>query len=71
MQQRASQKTIDEYCTEHSLRKHPSILNNLTWNRHLQTPQDSYHAIAGKLQRLMECTFSMLKPNGEVAFLDH
>ena len=71
MQQKVSQKIINDYCTEHGLRKYPGILNNLTRNRHLQTPQDSYHAVAGKLQRLMECTFSILKPNGEVAFLDH
>ncbi|PKC56241.1 hypothetical protein RhiirA1_402281 [Rhizophagus irregularis] len=52
-------------------RKKPSILNQLTWNRHLQTPQDAYHSIAEKIQRLMECTFSMLKPSGEAAFLNY
>ncbi|PKB95143.1 hypothetical protein RhiirA5_437293 [Rhizophagus irregularis] len=71
IRQNASQKTINEYCTEHGLRKKPSILNQLTWNRHLQTPQDAYHSIAGKIQRLMECTFSMLKPSGEAAFLNY
>ena len=29
VQQRASQKMISEYCTEHSLRMRPSILNQL------------------------------------------
>jgi hypothetical protein len=71
VQQRASQKTISEYCTEHGLRTRPGILNQLIWNRHLQTPQDIYHAVAGKIHRLMECTFAMLKPSGEVIFLDY
>ncbi|CAB5192117.1 unnamed protein product [Rhizophagus irregularis] len=34
-------------------------------------PQDAYHAVAGKIQRLMECTFSILKPDGEVAFINY
>lgn len=71
IQQNASQKTISEYCTKYGLRKKPSILNQLTWNRHLQTPQDTYHAIAGKIQKLMECTFSILKPSGEATFLNY
>ncbi|PKY62791.1 hypothetical protein RhiirA4_432741, partial [Rhizophagus irregularis] len=71
VQESASQKTISKYCTKHGLRKHPSILDQLTWNRHLQVPQDAYHAVAGKIQRLMECTFSILKPDGEVAFINY
>lgn len=71
VQESASQKTISKYCTKHGLRKHPSILDQLTWNRHLQVPQDAYHAVAGKIQRLMECTFSLLKPDGEVAFINY
>ncbi|RIB04468.1 hypothetical protein C2G38_2222307 [Gigaspora rosea] len=54
IQRGALQKTVNDYCTEHGLSKHQSILNHLTRNQHLQTPQDAYHAIAGKLQRLMD-----------------
>jgi len=71
IQEGESQKIISEYCTENGLRTQPSILNQLTRDRHLQTPQDAYHAIAGKIQRFMECTFSILNPNGETAFLNY
>ncbi|RGB25881.1 hypothetical protein C1646_771141 [Rhizophagus diaphanus] len=71
VQESASQKTISKYCTKYSLRKHPSILDQLTWNRHLQVPQDAYHAVAEKIQRLMECTFLILKSDGEVAFINY
>src|SRR5581483_4077006 len=64
-----SQKVINDYCTEHGLSRHPSILNKLIRDRHLQTPQDAYHTVAGKVQRLMECTFSLLNPVGETTFL--
>lgn len=37
----------------------------------MQTPQDAYHAIAGKVQRLMECTFSLLNSSGEITFLNY
>lgn len=49
VQEGASQKTISKYCTKYGLRKHPSILNQLTWKHHLQVPQDAYHAVAGKI----------------------
>ncbi|CAG8857417.1 37201_t:CDS:1, partial [Gigaspora margarita] len=44
IQRGAPQKTVNDYCTEHGLSEHQSILNHLTRNRHLQTPQDAYHA---------------------------
>ncbi|CAB4445569.1 unnamed protein product [Rhizophagus irregularis] len=38
----------DQLCTEYGLRSLPSILDKLKRERHLQTPQDVYHATAGK-----------------------
>ncbi|CAG8855497.1 21792_t:CDS:1, partial [Gigaspora margarita] len=71
VQERASQKTINDYCTKHGLSVRSSILNQLTRNRHLQTPQDAYHAVAGKVQRLIDCTFSILSPIGKSTFLKY
>ncbi|GES72463.1 hypothetical protein GLOIN_2v1790940 [Rhizophagus clarus] len=53
-------------CTEFGLRTRPSILDRLLRERHLQTPQDVYHATAGKIGRLLKLTFletSSLKEN--------
>jgi hypothetical protein len=41
----------DQLCTEYGLRSLPSILDKLKRERHLQTPQDVYHATAGKIGR--------------------
>ncbi|CAG8848574.1 37503_t:CDS:2, partial [Gigaspora margarita] len=71
IQKGAPQKTVNDYCTEHGLTKRPSILNQLTRNRHLQTPQDAYHAIARKIQRLIDCTFSILNQRGKCTFLNY
>ncbi|GET61097.1 hypothetical protein GLOIN_2v1867050 [Rhizophagus irregularis DAOM 181602=DAOM 197198] len=43
-------------CTEFGLRTRPSILDRLLRERHLQTPQDVYHATAGKIGRLLKLT---------------
>ncbi|GET02364.1 hypothetical protein GLOIN_2v1776429 [Rhizophagus clarus] len=53
-------------CTEFGLKTRPSILDRLLRERHLQTPQDVYHATAGKIGRLLKLTFletSSLKEN--------
>ena len=46
----------DQLCTEYGLRSLPSILDKLKRERHLQTPQDVYHATAGKIGRLLKLT---------------
>ncbi|GES86130.1 hypothetical protein GLOIN_2v1790377 [Rhizophagus clarus] len=53
-------------CTEFGLKTRPSILDRLLRERHLQTPQDVYHATAGKIGQLLKLTFletSSLKEN--------
>ena len=37
-------------CTEYGLRSNPSVLDKLKRERHLQNPQDIYHATAGKIE---------------------
>ncbi|GET60726.1 hypothetical protein GLOIN_2v1790377 [Rhizophagus irregularis DAOM 181602=DAOM 197198] len=46
-------------CTEFGLRTRPSILDRLLRERHLQTPQDVYHATAGKIGRLLKLTYDL------------
>ncbi|GBB98795.1 hypothetical protein RclHR1_33220001 [Rhizophagus clarus] len=46
-------------CTEFELRTRPSILDRLLRERHLQTPQDVYHATAGKIGRLLKLTYDL------------
>ncbi|UZO19144.1 uncharacterized protein OCT59_010444 [Rhizophagus irregularis] len=46
----------DQLCTEYGLRSLPSILDKLKRERHLQTPQDVYHATAGKIGWLLKLT---------------
>ncbi|CAG8786928.1 845_t:CDS:2, partial [Cetraspora pellucida] len=40
-------------------------------DHHLQTPQDVYHAVASKIQRLLECTLNLLNENGKNQFLKY
>lgn len=44
-------------CSNFGLRAEPSILDRLLRERHLQTPQDVYHATAGKIGRLLKLTY--------------
>ena len=45
------------------------ILDLLQRERHLQSPQDIYHLIAGKTLKLLRLTIAMLSPEGEQKFL--
>ncbi|CAG8670117.1 32196_t:CDS:2 [Gigaspora margarita] len=45
------------------------VLDKLYWNRHLQTPQDAYHALASKAAHFLDITFRCLNTNREVAWL--
>jgi hypothetical protein len=49
----------------------PSPLDCLMWNRHLQTPQDAYHSMAGKARTLMDITFNLFNQSGEKAWDIH
>ncbi|GES79416.1 hypothetical protein GLOIN_2v1790377 [Rhizophagus clarus] len=52
-------------CTEFGLRTRSSILDRLLRERHLQTPQDVYHATAGKIGRLLKLTCELFSQKGE------
>ncbi|CAG8777285.1 6721_t:CDS:1, partial [Cetraspora pellucida] len=49
----------------------PGPLSILNWDRHVQSPQDAYHSMAGKMRTLLEATFNAFNLNGENAFLKH
>ncbi|CAG8803962.1 9290_t:CDS:1, partial [Gigaspora rosea] len=40
-------------------------LDSILHNRHQHTPQDAYHAVAGKIARLLDCTCLILTDQGE------
>ena len=56
-------------CTEYGLRPLPSVLDKLKRERHLQTPQDIYHATAGKIGRLLKSTCELFSQEGEDNFI--
>ncbi|GES98548.1 hypothetical protein GLOIN_2v1487024 [Rhizophagus clarus] len=56
-------------CTEFGLRTRPSILDRLLRERHLQTPQDVYHATAGKIGQLLKLTCKLFSQKGEDEFI--
>lgn len=58
-----------ELCTEYGLRPLPSILDKLKREKHLQTPQDIYHATAGKIGRLLKLTCELFSREGEDDFI--
>lgn len=55
--------------SEYGIRIKQSILNELKFERHLQIPQDIYHATAGKIGRLLKITVNLLSQKGESEFL--
>ena len=59
----------DQLCTEYGLRSLPSILDKLKRERHLQTPQDVYHATAEKIGRLLKLTCELFSREGEDNFI--
>jgi hypothetical protein len=59
----------DQLCTEYGLRPLPNILDKLKRERHLQTPQDIYHATAGKIGRLLKLTCELFSREGEDEFV--
>jgi len=61
--------TKAQLCTEYGLRLKPSILDELKRDRHLQNPQDVYHATAGKIGRLLKLTCELFSKEGETDFI--
>jgi len=54
---------------KYGLRLQPSILDKLKRERHLQNPQDIYHATAGKIGRLLGLTCKLFSREGENDFI--
>jgi hypothetical protein len=59
----------ERLCTKYGLRLRPSILDKLKRDRHLQSPQDAYHATAGKIGRLLRLTCELFSREGENDFI--
>jgi hypothetical protein len=55
--------------TKYGLKLQPSTLDKLKRERHLQTPQDVYHAVAGKIKCLLRLTCELFSQEGEKDFL--
>ena len=61
----------NNFTRRHGLQSKPGVLSSLLRDRHLQTPQDAYHAVAGKIQRLLECTLNLLNDSGKKQLLEY
>ncbi|PKC57949.1 hypothetical protein RhiirA1_471715 [Rhizophagus irregularis] len=59
----------NQLCIQYGLRAKPNILDRLLRERHLQTPQDVYHATAGKIGRLLKLTCELFSQEGENEFI--
>ncbi|KAF0483284.1 hypothetical protein F8M41_023228 [Gigaspora margarita] len=57
-----------QFASQYGLSKKP-VFDKLYWNRHLQIPQDAYHALASKAAHLLDITLRYLNTNGKVAWL--
>ena len=68
-----SQETISsrqkQFCIKYGLRSQPCILDMLKREKHLQTPQDVYHATVGKIGRLLKLTCELFSQEGEDEFV--
>ncbi|CAG8817884.1 15136_t:CDS:2 [Gigaspora margarita] len=60
-----SSNAKSRFCSQYGLRSLPGPLDLLLHDHHLHTPQDAYHAVAGKIARLLDCTCSILTAYGE------
>ncbi len=59
----------NQLCTEYGLRPLPSTLDKLKREKHLQTPQNIYHATTGKIGRLLKLTCELFSREGEDDFI--
>jgi hypothetical protein len=58
-----SEKKI--FATKYGLSIETSPLSSLQYNAFIQTPQDPYHAVSGKIARLLDSTLQILSENGK------
>jgi hypothetical protein len=63
--QQTSKNAKTRLCSQYGLRLLPGPLDPIIHDRHLHIPQDAYHAISGKVARLLDCTCSILTTYGE------
>jgi hypothetical protein len=54
---------------KYGLHHNVPILKQLIWDQHLQTPQDIYHATAGKIMRLLKLTVNLFSHEGQKEFI--
>jgi hypothetical protein len=59
----------NEIAKEYGLRNLLPALDQLIRERHLQSPQDIFHIMAGKTLKLLKLTIVMLSPEGEQSFI--
>jgi hypothetical protein len=57
------------FAKEHGLCIKPNVLDQLFRDRHTQTPQDAFHAVAGLGGRLLNITLESFTRDGEANFL--
>jgi len=57
--------TRSRLATEYGLRLYPSPFDTLLRDRHINTPHDPYHAIGGKILKLLDVTMGLLLASGE------
>ncbi|RIB28587.1 hypothetical protein C2G38_2239435 [Gigaspora rosea] len=63
--QQTSKNAQSRLCSQYGLRPLPGPLDPILHDRHLHVPQNAYHAIAGKIARLLDCTCSILTLHGQ------
>ena len=54
-----------QLCSQYGLQLSPGPLDSILHDRHQYVPQDAYHAVAGKVARLLDCTCLILTLQGE------
>jgi hypothetical protein len=58
-------------CSQYGLQLSPGPLDSILHDRHQYIPQDAYHAIAGKVARLLDCTCLILTSQGENNLIEY
>ena len=58
--QQLTGRARSQLATEYGVRASPNPLDQLLRNRVLNTPQDAYHAIGGKILKLLDATINLL-----------
>jgi hypothetical protein len=58
-----------DFATRHGISIQPSPFSYLKFNPFQQIPQDAYHAVSGKIARLMEITMDLLSESGKKLFI--